>query len=188
MAVKLPKSTVKHFLFVALQKVSILASLESAPVPSIDDPVLRGIEIRLSHTQQGFEPKKQHIGIVVSKSASGIVACHEIEARNLAALGFDVQWGDIPAAALGANHLRNRIWIVAHPKGQQGFCESNRREIEKRLHHNENPWKADPWDEAESKIHRVDDGIPDRVDRTERLGNAQVPLVAATAWNLLSGG
>jgi hypothetical protein len=79
-----PKSTVKHFLFVALRKVSISPITASAPIPSIDDPVSRGIEIRLSHTQKGFEPKKQQIKIVVSKRPHGIVACHEVDARHCA--------------------------------------------------------------------------------------------------------
>lgn len=105
---------------------------------------------------------------------------------DLAKMGFDVEWGVIPAAALGAPHLRNRIWIVAHAKGQPRFYESNRGEEEKRLFDDENPWKTYPWDEAESKICGVDDGFPDRVDRTERLGNAQVPRVAAAAWRILS--
>jgi DNA (cytosine-5)-methyltransferase 1 len=33
---------------------------------------------------------------------------------DLAALGFDARWGVISAANLGAPHLRERIWIVAH--------------------------------------------------------------------------
>jgi DNA (cytosine-5)-methyltransferase 1 len=35
---------------------------------------------------------------------------------DLAALGFDAEWHCIPAAALGAPHRRDRIWIVAYPK------------------------------------------------------------------------
>lgn len=32
---------------------------------------------------------------------------------DLAALGFDAQWHAVPAAAVGAPHLRDRAWIVA---------------------------------------------------------------------------
>ena len=35
---------------------------------------------------------------------------------SLAALGYDAEWNCIPAAAFGAPHRRDRIWIVAHPK------------------------------------------------------------------------
>ena len=33
---------------------------------------------------------------------------------DLAALGYDVEWESVPAAALGAPHLRYRVFIVAH--------------------------------------------------------------------------
>ena len=36
---------------------------------------------------------------------------------DLAALGFDCEWHCIPAAAVGAPHRRDRIWIVAYPIG-----------------------------------------------------------------------
>ena len=32
---------------------------------------------------------------------------------DLAALGYDAQWHAVPAAAVGAPHLRDRVWIVA---------------------------------------------------------------------------
>lgn len=36
---------------------------------------------------------------------------------GLASLGYDAEWDRIPAAAVGAPHLRNRIWIVAYRQG-----------------------------------------------------------------------
>ena len=36
---------------------------------------------------------------------------------DLAALGFDARWGVVSAADVGAPHLRERIWIVAHANG-----------------------------------------------------------------------
>jgi DNA (cytosine-5)-methyltransferase 1 len=33
---------------------------------------------------------------------------------DLAALGYDAEWDCIPAAAVGAPHLRDRVWIVGH--------------------------------------------------------------------------
>jgi DNA (cytosine-5)-methyltransferase 1 len=38
---------------------------------------------------------------------------------NLAALGYDAEWHCIPAAAVGAPHRRDRLWIVAYPCGDQ---------------------------------------------------------------------
>ena len=34
---------------------------------------------------------------------------------DLAALGFDAEWHCLPAAAIGARHRRDRVWIVAYP-------------------------------------------------------------------------
>jgi len=41
---------------------------------------------------------------------------------DLAAIGYDAEWHNIPASALGGPHRRERIWIVAYPKckGRQG--------------------------------------------------------------------
>lgn len=33
---------------------------------------------------------------------------------DLADLGYDAEWDSVPAAAVGAPHLRYRVWIVAH--------------------------------------------------------------------------
>lgn len=35
---------------------------------------------------------------------------------DLAALGYDAEWHCIPAAALGAAHRRDRVWILAYPQ------------------------------------------------------------------------
>lgn len=51
-------------------------------------------------------------------------------------------------------------------------------------------WNRDPADEDgafESGMGRVADGVANRVDRLKAIGNGQVPLVAATAFNLLKG-
>ena len=50
---------------------------------------------------------------------------------DLAALGFDAEWDCIPAAAVGAPHLRDRIWIVAYSRGEQheGFGDAFRRAL-----------------------------------------------------------
>lgn len=40
---------------------------------------------------------------------------------DLAEIGYDTEWHCIPAANIGAPHLRDRIWIVAHPDiGRRG--------------------------------------------------------------------
>jgi DNA (cytosine-5)-methyltransferase 1 len=39
---------------------------------------------------------------------------------DLTALGYDAEWGVIPASATGAPHRRERWWLVAYSKGNNG--------------------------------------------------------------------
>jgi DNA (cytosine-5)-methyltransferase 1 len=52
-------------------------------------------------------------------------------------------------------------------------------------------WRASigsaQWWEIEPPLDRVANGLADRVDRLKAIGNGQVPLCAATAWNILKG-
>jgi len=53
----------------------------------------------------------------------------------LAALGYDLWWDCIPAFAVGAPHRRDRVWIVAYPRGEQhqGFGDAFRRAVAEEL-------------------------------------------------------
>ncbi|WP_338634623.1 DNA cytosine methyltransferase [Afipia carboxidovorans] len=48
---------------------------------------------------------------------------------DLSALGYDAEWGIISAAAVGAPHLRERVWIVADASRGR-FSQSDRGEIQ----------------------------------------------------------
>jgi DNA (cytosine-5)-methyltransferase 1 len=51
---------------------------------------------------------------------------------DLASIGYDAEWENIPASALGAPHRRERVWIVAYPaeKFQTGIvCGQNYKEM-----------------------------------------------------------
>jgi hypothetical protein len=50
-------------------------------------------------------------------------------------------------------------------------------------HYGQAAWKDGSWEDA---IPRVAIGVAARVDRLKAIGNGQVPLCAATAWQLLS--
>jgi DNA (cytosine-5)-methyltransferase 1 len=39
---------------------------------------------------------------------------------SLSEIGYDAEWGVISANDVGAPHLRQRLWIVAHPHGDDG--------------------------------------------------------------------
>jgi len=91
---------------------------------------------------------------------------------DLAASGYDTEWECIPAAALGAPHLRARLWIVAYPAGYgdglaQGTVFAGRQVP-----------RHDDWWATEPGVRRVDDGSADRVDRLRVLGNGVVAPIA----------
>ena len=45
---------------------------------------------------------------------------------DLASMGFDARWGVLGAADVGANHQRDRIWIVAKWRGQLSHAQHDR--------------------------------------------------------------
>ena len=45
---------------------------------------------------------------------------------DLASMGFDAKWGVLGAADVGANHQRDRIWIVAQWRGQLSHAQHDR--------------------------------------------------------------
>jgi DNA (cytosine-5)-methyltransferase 1 len=46
---------------------------------------------------------------------------------------------------------------------------------------------SNSWWSIEPNVDRVANGVAARVDRLKAIGNGQVPLCAATAWNILKG-
>jgi len=90
----------------------------------------------------------------------------------------------VPACATGAPHRRDRVWIIAHAKGERlqrrdklnGYGESGGKGI-----------RPEPAGVCGGKIWlwsskptvvRGTNGLPNRVDRIRSLGNAIVPQVA----------
>jgi DNA (cytosine-5)-methyltransferase 1 len=199
---------------------------------------------------------------------------------DLSSMGFDARWGIVGAKDVGANHQRDRIWIVAHSnsngwttrkktrslgapiseqqEGQNNSLNSERasclssteinvsdsqclgwkegssergasqdkespsdtgdcssptgeRELSdsmcdrlqgsgsvgttegsiglrcrKGRYEEQNIYGADStWWAVEPDLGRVAHGVDARVDRLKAIGNGQVPLCAATAWELL---
>lgn len=104
--------------------------------------------------------------------------------RDLASIGFDAEWFYIPASWLGAPHARTRVWIVANPNeiGRLGLALGfdTIRQFERGA--SEKTWapKLSP-----PAVCGVDDGIPDRVDRTSALGNAVVPQIPELIGNAI---
>lgn len=46
---------------------------------------------------------------------------------DLATLGYDAEWHCIPASAVGAPHIRDRVWIIAYPQYPDADCAGPHR-------------------------------------------------------------
>ena len=126
----------------------------------------------------------------------------EIVLQDLAALGYDAEWEVLPAAAFGAPHHRERVFIVAYPHGrlQRQMCI---RDSQGNLGNvNQSPqlfdWLGLRIDRACKAstleaypgpvLYRVDDGRTERLDGTGRPQPGQahkigrVDTATARAW------
>lgn len=172
---------------------------------------------------------------------------------DLAALGYDCRWTVLGAADVGANHQRDRFWLVASDMANPGSRRCSQSGEGQDQHpgraeaigasypvadatgeqpHGRRPWaeqdgRAEPandgkaladadrerlqefhpagitagperlggqsathgrasWWAVEPDVRRVAHGVAARVDRIKAIGNGQVPLCAATAWEILN--
>ncbi len=132
---------------------------------------------------------------------------------DLAALGYDATWDCVPAAAVGAPHRRDRLFLVAYSNsldpveqpelfGRSGHAvnasrdgqrrnvadaDSERQPQPRELQGQE--WRRSidrcrPWT-VEPQLGRVAHGVPRRVDRLRCLGNAVVPQVAEVVGRVI---
>ena len=120
---------------------------------------------------------------------------------TLAEIGYNAEWHCIPAASVGAPHIRDRVFIIAmantnsqryrRPErdwraGQLGFINGGPGVPNGRagcsVHSSEQAegceTVGDRWWSVEPAVGRVAHGVPARVDRLRCLGNAVVPQVA----------
>lgn len=100
--------------------------------------------------------------------------------------GYAAQPFVVPACGVGADHKRDRVWVVAHSEGERcnnGNDGKNKRTTDRKEYAPSDACGAFSWLETgqwacEPAVPRVVNGLPDRVDRNRALGNAIVPQVA----------
>lgn len=97
----------------------------------------------------------------------------------LASVGYDAEWNCIPASAVGAPHVRDRVWITANHRSKRGqgvFIEKVHREPG--FSWCENVRRAsdlpERYDAYESKLCRGGNGVSKRLDG---IGNAVSPAI-----------
>jgi DNA (cytosine-5)-methyltransferase 1 len=124
--------------------------------------------------------------------------------RDLAEMGFNARWGVLGADDTGGPHIRKRIWILGfNPnKGNAGGVGSDcRKDSDSAIRQTtKDKQKGHGWEHELGAVDvaqrissygdalRVLHGMASRVDRLKAIGNGQVPIVAATAWRLLTEG
>ena len=95
-------------------------------------------------------------------------------------MGYKTKALQLSAANMGADHIRKRYWLFAYADNKGEFLRyinAKTRWLQKLGH---GIWKDYP------ESLRMVDGVAARVDRLKAIGNGQVPLCAATAWQILS--
>jgi len=114
---------------------------------------------------------------------------------DLTEMGYDAKWGVVSASNTGAPHRRERIWIFANSKGS--YVEKQKvvgAALQKRAKgkfggassFHAHTISAPSWYGDQPGMVGLDDGFSKYVDRAKAAGNAQVPIVAATAWRVLT--
>ena len=104
--------------------------------------------------------------------------------NGFAEIGYDAEWHCIPGHAVGSPQVRDRVYIVAYPvqQGSTGrragwvgrWC-SSQEEI--RWNGGRGEQKKDVQFWAEPELDRVAYGLPNGVDRINKLGNAVIPAI-----------
>jgi DNA (cytosine-5)-methyltransferase 1 len=103
----------------------------------------------------------------------------ESAARGLCALGYKADMLSLSAADLGADHTRERYWVLAYTDDKSEL----RRCIHAKMAVCESVCEG-IWETAPSEPGMVD-GVARRMERYKAIGNGQVPIVAAEAlWSL----
>jgi DNA (cytosine-5)-methyltransferase 1 len=119
---------------------------------------------------------------------------------DLAACGYDAEWDCLPASAVGAPHRRDRVWIVAYPRSEpehRSIFATNGQELGRESTIRSSYWqfftmvpgisgRFGPWRQmGQPGLVRIDNGIPDVLDRLKSIGNAIVPQIAEALGRMI---
>ena len=173
------------------------------PCQDISNAGLRaGIDGERSGLWSQFERIVREVGpefVFVENVAALVVRGLDRVLGDLAALGFDAEWGVFRACEAGAPHARPRLFLLAYAHrfdGETGLGARGGAVPDHRPRAVLDRWGTDP-ERAEGYFtlrlgtqpcgHGVADGLADRVDRLRVLGNGVVPNQAALAFRVLWG-
>jgi len=101
---------------------------------------------------------------------------------DLAEIGYDSRWCCLSAAELGAEHVRDRLWVLAYPNGSHVETRGVPiRVFQKYPHTSDTRWGKD-----KPRVDRAANGMASQMDRLKAIGNGQVPGVVQAAWKILN--
>jgi DNA (cytosine-5)-methyltransferase 1 len=100
-------------------------------------------------------------------------------ADELESMGYKTRAIKLGANELGADHPRARYWLRAYADSDGELQLPLHAEVAELQKFRPSIWETFP-DQS-----RVVDGVADRMERIAATGNGQVPVVAATAWEIL---
>lgn len=103
---------------------------------------------------------------------------------DLAKRRYDAEWEDIPAAAMGAPHRRQRVWIVAYPSEINVEQMLGSPPVSGEL--GRDPWRDWPRRLDKSFVLRENDGLPGDAHRIGALGNSVVPQIPEFIGNRIA--
>lgn len=116
--------------------------------------------------------------------------------KDLASIRYDAEWDCLPAAFVGAPQLRHRVFIVAYPESHNGDSTPSPHIFTQGYSDLGDNWRPASeiiwnglWIDRKDPttyirgfpqpiFHRMDHGVPNRMDQLKSLGNAVVPQVA----------
>ena len=101
-------------------------------------------------------------------------------AEDLEAMGYRTRCIALAASDLGADHIRQRYWLLAYTDDDCELLLPVDAEVAELPRVCPGVWATEPHEP------RVADGVAHRVDRLAATGNGEVPVVAAAAWQMLT--
>lgn len=127
--------------------------------------------------------------VYMENSSAILVRGFERVANDLAEMGYSFRWGVLGAHHVGGIHKRERWWCAAADtscrrlEGRYGISPERQASNGSIQALRENRIRLDiPEPGSFGDGH----GMAYRVERTRAIGNGQVPIVAATAYRILS--
>jgi len=102
-------------------------------------------------------------------------------ANDCATLGYKTEMLPLSAKDLGADHIRNRYWLLAYANNKSQLRRHINAKMAELPKIRENLWSTYP------NQPRIPDGMAHRMEQYKAIGNGQLPIVAVAAlWTLVN--